>query len=204
MNLKNTSLMALLLIILPAIGNAQQADIKIDMTLVKFINSNRLELSPSATSSANDFDFLLGKWTVKNRKLKSRLSNNNEWEEFDAVLETSKILIGIGNKEKYTATIKDKPFEAIAIRLFNPKTKLWTDYWADSNDGTLDEHPVVGSFTDNVGSFFTKDTFKDKEILVVYQWDHTDPEHPIWRQAYSADNGRTWEWNWFMTLSKFN
>jgi hypothetical protein len=31
----------------------------------------------------------------------------------------------------------------------------------------------------------------------MFRWDKRDPEHPIWSQAFSPDNGKTWEWNWY-------
>lgn len=170
---------------------------------LKFDTNGILIITPVPGSSKNDFDFLKGKWRVKNRKLRSRLSGNNEWDQFDAVLEMNVILLGIGNRESYTATINGKKFEALALRLFNPNTKLWTDYWVDSNEGVLDQHPVVGSFEGSVGTFLTQDTFRGKPILVVYQWDYTDPLHPQWRQAYSEDDGKNWEWNWYMDLTKY-
>ena len=173
------------------------------MQHLQFASDGAVMMSPSPGSSRNDYDFLMGKWTVKNRKLRSRLSGDKQWDEFDAVLELQEILLGIGNRETFTATIKEKPYEAIALRLFNPKTLLWTDYWADSNEGILDANPAVGSFEGKIGSFFSKDLFNGKLILVVYQWDYTVPEHPQWRQAYSEDNGKHWEWNWYMELSKF-
>jgi hypothetical protein len=173
------------------------------MKQLEFASDGALKIIPTTSSSKDDFNFLMGKWTVKNRKLRSRLSGSSEWDEFDSVLELQEILLGTGNRETFTATIGGKPYEAIALRLFNPKSALWTDYWADSNEGVLDQHPVVGSFEGKVGSFFTRDEFRGKPILVVYQWDYTIPQHPQWRQAYSEDNGQHWEWNWYMDLSKF-
>jgi len=60
----------------------------------------------------------------------------------------------------------------------------------------------VGSFENNVGHFFTKDSFNGKKILVVFRWDVRDKENPIWSQAFSENDGKTWEWNWFMYFSK--
>jgi len=34
------------------------------------------------TDHAHDFDFLVGKWRVHHRRLKERLANNHQWEEF--------------------------------------------------------------------------------------------------------------------------
>jgi len=55
--------------------------------------------------------------------------------------------------------------------------------------------PVVGSFEGNIGTFYGKDVFRGKPILVVFVWDKTDKDNPVWSQAFSPDNGLTWEWN---------
>lgn len=161
-----------------------------------------LDIKPSAASSANDFDFLQGSWNVHNRKLKTRLANCDEWSEFEALLDMRKTLNGIGNVETFKTELEGKPFDGMAVRLFNPNTSLWSIYWADSNHGVLDQNPVVGSFENGLGRFYAKDVFNGKDITVLYQWDTTDPEHPIWSQAFSTDDGKTWEWNWHMTLTK--
>jgi len=58
--------------------------------------------------------------------------------------------------------------------------------------------PVVGSFDKNgVGHFFGKDTLNGKPILVVFRWDARNKNRPWWGQAFSPDNGKTWEWNFF-------
>ncbi len=163
--------------------------------------TGNLTIQPSATSSATDFDFLEGKWKVHNRKLKVRLNNSNEWDEFDSELHMRKTLAGAGNIENYYAVFDGKPFEGMAIRLFNTTTKLWTIYWIDGNGATMDEHPVTGSFENSLGKFYARDVFNEKEIVVLYQWDTTDPAHPKWSQAFSTDNGKTWEWNWEMILT---
>ena len=155
-----------------------------------------LNIKPSGTSSQNDFNFLEGKWKVHNRKLKTRLNDCREWSEFGSDLHMRKTLNGIGNVENYYAIVDDKSFEGMAVRLFNRDTRLWTIYWMDSNAGTMDEHPVTGSFENSVGKFYTNDVFNEKEIVVLYQWDAVNPEQPKWSQAFSVDDGKTWEWNW--------
>ncbi len=166
--------------------------------------TNPMELLtiPSPTSSPTDFDFLQGKWKVHNRKLKVRLNNSNDWEQFESELHMKKVLNGLGNVENYYASFNGKPFEGLAVRLFNPETRLWTIYWMDTNGMKMDQHPVTGSFEKGVGKFYAHDTFDGKEILVIYQWDATNPKQPIWSQAFSVDKGKTWEWNWEMRLSK--
>jgi hypothetical protein len=87
----------------------------------------------------------------------------------------------------------------MSLRLFNPKTKLWSIYWADSDVVVLDV-PQVGSFDGNIGNFYARDVFKGKEIIVQFKWDKTIPDAPVWSQAFSSDNGTSWEWNWYMTF----
>lgn len=167
------------------------------MSILKFLETGALEITPSETSSPHDFDFLVGDWNIHNRKLNERLNNCSEWTEFEAIGVMRKILQGLGNTDSFKAKFDGKPFEGMTLRLFNPVTKLWSIYWADSNVGVLDP-PVVGSFAQNIGTFFTKDVFNGMDILVKFQWDKTDPDNPIWSQAFSADQGETWEWNWYM------
>jgi hypothetical protein len=182
-------------------ANSQSIITTTKMEHLKITKDGSFEITPSKTSSERDYDFLQGKWKVANKKLKSRLNNSAEWDEFESTLEMRKILTGLGNREHYIATIDSKSFEALAVRLFNKETRLWTDFWIDNNNCVMDQHPVTGSFENGIGRFFAKDTFNGENIAVVYQWDATDPNHPVWSQAYSADNGRTWEWNWYMTLT---
>ena len=161
-----------------------------------------LNIKASATSSQNDFDFLPGKWKVHNRKMQTRLANCTEWDEFESELHMRKTLNGMGNVENYYTSFNGKPFEGMAIRLFNAQTKLWTIYWVDTNTCGMDEHPVTGSFENAVGKFYATDMFNDQPIVMLYQWDARDPQHPVWSQAFSADDGETWEWNWEMKLTK--
>jgi hypothetical protein len=163
--------------------------------------SGELNILPSPTSSRDDFDFYIGKWNIRNRKLKTRLNGCTEWFEFDARQEMSKILNGAGNIDFFHTSPDGKPFEGMTLRLFDPVTRLWSIYWADSNVVVLDT-PVKGSFENGIGRFYARDVFNGKEILVVFNWDARIPDAPVWSQAFSADKGQTWEWNWYMYMRK--
>ena len=168
-----------------------------------FKNDGSLEIIPNAASSQHDFDFFEGKWSIHNRKLKSRLDNCTEWLEFPSTQQMYRVLNGIGNIDNFLTTINGEPFEGMSVRLFNPKTRLWSIYWADSGTGKFDP-PVVGSFENNVGHFFTSDKFNGKDILVIFRWDVRDRNNPVWSQAFSGNKGQTWEWNWYMYMSRWN
>ena len=180
----------------PALGVDRELipDMSLPIPQLHFDSAGALAIQASATSSEHDFDFLVGDWKLRNRKLKSRLTHSDEWTEFESAVEMRQILGGMGNIDKYTELVSGKPYEGVALRLFNAKTKLWSIYWADSNSGALDP-PVVGSFANKVGHFFARDTYKGQNIIVVFRWDVRNPQRPIWSQAFSTDEGKTWEWN---------
>lgn len=177
-----------------------EAQIPKDFKMVNAVvkADGELLITASTRSSQNDFDFLAGKWIMDNKRLKRRLDNCNEWIEYKSTDENyGTLLNGLANLDIYKTNfnpVNDKPYEGLTLRLFNPQTKLWSLYWVDSNLGVLDP-PVVGSFQGNIGTFYCKDIFQGKPILVMFKWDKTDPDNPVWSQAFSPDNGVTWEMN---------
>lgn len=177
-------------------------DKDIPIPKLRFDTKGELLITPSPTSSQTDFDFLIGKWKLKHRKLKSRLTHSDEWEEFETVVEDFSILEGMGNMDIGHAVIDGKPWEGRTIRLFDPKTRLWQLHWISSSVGVMDP-PVVGSFENGIGHFFTKDVYKGKKIIMMFRWDARDRKHAIWSQAFSPDNGKTWEWNWFNYKNRY-
>jgi hypothetical protein len=184
-----------------AIDVQAQTLTKHPMTTFTLTPHGSLVVTPAATSSPHDFDFLIGRWGIQNRKLKTRLNHSNEWDTFEATGNLRKVLHGRGNIDDFITTFDGQPFEGMALRIFDPATKLWSIYWSDTNRGTLDK-PVVGSFDGNIGRFYSRDTYAGKEIVVMFQWDKTDPAKPVWSQAFSDDAGKTWEWNWYMYFTR--
>jgi hypothetical protein len=197
-------LITILLLAICYLGTAQQTVLTTDPTLaipkLNLDEKGELKIMASATSSPNDFDFLVGKWKMHNRRLNKRLEGNNEWTEFDSYDQNSKILSDTADVDTYSTTempgMEGKRFEGLTLRLFNPKNRLWSLYWVASNVGALDP-PVVGSFENGVGHFFAKDTFKGKPIIMMFRWDARNKDRPVWSQAFSPDDGKTWEWNWY-------
>ena len=131
------------------------------MTAVIFDADAELSIRPSADSNFHDFDFLAGRWNIRNRKLKTRLNDCAEWFEFDAQQEMRIILNGLGNTDNFKTIIDGKPFEGMSLRLFDPATRLWSIYWADSAKGVLDP-PVTGSFDNDTGTFYGRDICEGK------------------------------------------
>jgi hypothetical protein len=160
-----------------------------------------LQATASERSSRHDFDFLVGGWRIRNRKLKKPLAGCDEWHEFNASQHFHPILHGFGNFDIFSTELDGKPFEGFTLRLFDPQTRLWAIYWADSNAVRLDGGKV-GSFDGDIGEFFAREMFAGKNILVRFHWDKRNPEAPVWSAAFSVDEGQTWEWNWYAYFAR--
>ena len=152
-------------------------------------------------SSARDFDFWPGEWHVRNRWLLERLAGSNEWEEFEARSTARLLLDGVGNEDEFR-TDHAGGFIGMSFRFFDPETKLWTIYWADSRrPGALDP-PLVGSFSGDVGVFHGDETWEGRPIRIRFIWSGVTTSTPRWEQAFSDDGGETWETNWVMEFTR--
>ena len=157
----------------------------------------KVEMTPSEASSQHDFDFIIGdKFTVKSKRLVSRLTGCDEWAEFEFEIEAIPALEGRAHFELAWG-INGATFHAATYRLFNPGTKLWSLYWTNSDICSIEASPQVGSFDGDIGTFFANDVHEGRPVLCVFKWDRTDPDAPIWSQALSEDGVKTWEWNFF-------
>ena len=152
--------------------------------------------------SPTDFDFIIGDWTVKHRKLKRIFSDSNEWIEFDGDSSTRKILGGFGNLEDNHLHFPESSVRAVAMRSYNQVLKHWSIWWLDGRHPDNLDVPVVGQFENGFGVFYADDTYQDQPIKVRFKWNSLDPNKPTWEQAFSKDDGNTWETNWTMAFNK--
>jgi hypothetical protein len=156
------------------------------------------------SSAPTDFDFVIGNWLVKHRRLKERLANCTEWLEFDGEMSTQKILGGFGNIEDNILRLPDQEVRAIALRSYDQNTKNWSIWWLDGRFPGRIDVPVVGNFADGVGTFFANDTFQEIPIIVRFVWRQIGVDLLRWEQAFSADEGESWETNWTMDFHRQN
>lgn len=152
-------------------------------------------------AGARDFDFLIGDWQIVNRRLAERLVGAETWDTFDATLSVRPILGGLGNVDEFRADWKGKQIEASTLRVFNPKTQEWSLYWVD-NLTAIVQPPVVGHFRNGSGEFFAQDQHNGIPVLVRFIWKDITGNSAMWEQAFSIDEGTTWETNWTMEFAR--
>ena len=120
----------------------------------------------------NAFDFLFGSWRVH------------------------------GNVEDNVINVPGGSYRAAAFRSYDPRTDAWSIWWLDARDPHTLDVPVVGSFIDGEGTFVAHDTLGGRPIVVRFRWLDTRTGAPLWEQAFSRDDGQTWEINWTMRFHR--
>jgi hypothetical protein len=152
------------------------------------------------SDGSRDFDFFIGKWNVRHRRLKARLAGSREWEEFGGTAELRTILGGSGNIDDNLLELPGGNYRAITLRSYDPATKTWAIWWLDGRNPHQLDVPMKGRFENGTGLFFADDVFEGKPIKVRFIW--TAGTAPRWEQAFSGDGGKTWETNWLMEFTR--
>jgi hypothetical protein len=148
----------------------------------------------------NNFDFFVGTWTTRQRRLRKILAGSDEWYEFSGTSRCWSVFDGLGNIDE--VTFPDQGFSGLTVRLYDPATELWSLYWARSEQG-LTLPPTVGRFEeDGIGRFYDDEEWEGQPIRVRYQWSDITADSCRWAQAFSTDAGETWETNWVGDFSR--
>ncbi len=153
-------------------------------------------------SGPTDFDFMIGDWRVRHQRLNSRLTGCIEWTEFAGTSSTRKILGGFGNVEDNVLDFPDGQVRAAAFRSYDATSKQWAIWWLDGRAPHTLDVPVVGGFSGPIGCFLAHDRLDGKPITVRFIWNANPGSQPRWEQAFSGDDGKTWETNWIMEFTR--
>ena len=146
---------------------------------------------------SRDFDFAFGEWDLRLRRLQRPLSGSTTWSEFSGRTSCRPIWDGRGQVEEFRATdpADGRSLEAVTLRLYHPDSHEWSLYWVNRRNPVIST-PQKGKFVDGRGEFLDRDTINGKAVMVRYLWTQTTTESPHFEQAFSTDEGRTWETNW--------
>ncbi|MEV0385279.1 hypothetical protein [Nonomuraea sp. NPDC050643] len=148
----------------------------------------------------NDFDFFAGHWNVLSRRLVKPLAGSDEWDEFPGESVATRHFDGGASFDE--VAFPTKGFKGLTVRVFNPVTRQWSIYWASSSRGMLDTRPMVGSWEDGRGEFYGEETHEGAPVRCRFVWTVQGEDAARWEQAYSDDDGETWETNWTMDFTR--
>lgn len=150
----------------------------------------------------NDFNFLIGKWSVVNRRLKERMKQCDEWIEFEAHMETKSILNGLGLMDEMKTAYFGDEFIGLSIRMLDPESNRWTIYWADTANPAIGlKKQVEGEFKNGTGVFFGAEMFNNKQVKLRFIWKRPSKDTALWEQAYYDESRDEWETNWTMLFT---
>src|SRR5689334_6203880 len=117
---------------------------------------------------ADNFDFFVGNWTSKQRRLREMLAGSDDWYEFTGVTRCWSVFDGGGNIDE--VDFPELGYTGLTLRILDPATELWSIYWA-RNDVGLALPPTVGRFEpDGVGRFYDDEDWHGQPIRVRFMW----------------------------------
>jgi len=160
-----------------------------------------LAMPASGAVPLRDFSFQDGRWRVHHRQLRKRLEGSSEWIEFGGTTQAGPLMAGVAGYEDNVLDHPKGAYPAAGLRRLDPKTGLWSIWWWDGRLSEIDP-PVTGRFENGVGTFFGDSELNGKPIRVRYIWDMPQAGVPHWQQAFSSDNGASWETNWYMEFRR--
>ena len=92
-----------------------------------------------------DFDFAIGTWKTKVKRLVKPLTGSKEWAEYEGTTVCSKIWNGRANLVELNVSGPTGRIEVLSLRLYNPESQQWNLNVASLRGGTLSP-PVIGEF----------------------------------------------------------
>jgi hypothetical protein len=188
-NLRVTLATALLVVTLGSFAPARSAN-----------DVPKAEQGAANLTGLHDFDFEVGEWRVHHRV---KRPTDSHWLEFDGTCTTRSLMDGRANVEDHLFNKPTGVTRGVGLRAYDPKTAQWAIWWIDGRDpvGALDP-PVIGSFDNGVGTFYSDGTVDGKPTRTRFIWSQITPTSARWEQAYSSDAGKTWERNWIMEFKR--
>jgi hypothetical protein len=149
----------------------------------------------------HDFDFEFGSWRTHLKRLVHPLSGSNEWVEYDGISVVRKVWDGRANLGEVELDGPKGHIEGLTLRLYHPQSHQWSLNFANSRGGSLTV-PSVGQFKDGRGEFIDQEDFEGRSILVRFVISDITSTSFHGEQAFSADNGKTWETNWITNFTR--
>lgn len=160
--------------------------------------------SAAQRDGQRDFDWMIGSWKGRLKRLLHPLTGSNTWVEYDVTQVTRKVWGGRANMDEFTAESSEPQsrIEGLTLRMYKPESREWYLYWANMKTGPLSLPPAVGRFNNGRGEFYDHEEIGGRMVFVRYVWSDITPNSARFEQSFSADLGKTWEPNWICTITR--
>ncbi len=162
--------------------------------LVPFqLRAQRSPIGPR--DGSHDFDFEIGSWHTRLKRLQHPLSGSTDWIEYDGTSIIRPVWNGRANLVELEVDGPTGHIEGLSLRLYNPESRQWSLNFANAGGGSMSV-PTVGEFRNGRGEFYDQEPFNGRMILIRNVFTDITPGSYRFEQAFSDDGGRTWEVNW--------
>jgi hypothetical protein len=151
-----------------------------------------------AREGQHDFDFEIGSWTTRLSRLVRPLTGSNEWAEYEGTTVVRRVWDGRANVVELVVDGSTGRIEALSLRLYDRESRQWSLHSASSGAGTVSP-PAIREFKDGRGEFYSKESLDGRAILVRFIISGITPSSCRFEQAFSDDEGKSWEVNWVAT-----
>jgi hypothetical protein len=151
----------------------------------------------------NDFDFEIGTWRTRLKRLQRPLTGSTTWVEYEGTTIVRKVWDGRANLVELHVDGPAGRIEALSLRLYNPEAKQWSLNFSNSAVGTLSP-PMTGEFRNGRGEFYSQEVINGRSVFVRFLILPSGNAECRFEQAFSTDAGKTWEVNWIATDTRTN
>jgi hypothetical protein len=151
----------------------------------------------------NDFDFEIGTWKTKLKRLMNPLTGSNTWIEYEGTTVVRKVWDGRANLVELDVKGAAGRIEALSLRLYNPESRQWSLNFANVRSGVM-TIPTIGEFKNGRGEFYNQETLNGRAILVRFVISDITQNSCRFEQAFSDDGGKSWEVNWIAIDTRVN
>ena len=161
-------------------------------------------LSDADHDGQRDFDWMTGKWKASLKRLVKPLTGSTTWVSYEGTQVTQSIWGGRACMDEFSVNDpkSNLRIDALTVRLYNPKSRQWSIYWANATNGNFSLPATVGGFKNGRGEFYDHEEWEGRMILVRYVWSDITPTSAHFEQAFSTDGGKSWEVNWISDLTR--
>ncbi len=148
------------------------------------------------------FDFNIGMWKSRIRRLVHPLSGSNTWVNYNGTVRVRPVWGGRANLEEVEADGAAGHLEFVELRLYNADSHQWSINGASGSDGVVVQPPMIGEFKSGRGLFYDQEYFHGRAIFVRQIWSVISPSSYSMVQSFSGDGGKTWEANFIADVTR--
>jgi hypothetical protein len=156
-----------------------------------------LDFDTPLPEAAGDWQFLVGEWRVRNR----RLARSGRWEEFDSMLVNRPVMGGLGNVGDNVFRAPGGAYRGLSMRAYDATERVWRSWWLDGRTPSIISPSVAGTFVRGTGTLIGDDVVDGRAVKVRSRWLDITAKTARWEQATSTD-GTRWTTNWTAELEK--